>query len=262
MRVRTRARDPLNLHRVIISGGGGCGANLMTNGNLPRTMSHAHTFTDLTFSPLTQPELAVCTQRAQAEHSGMSRVRRYAPRVSRRALLKVLLVLVYAQMLVQRADDRAHVADQIELLSNTAQNSLSRNCCGGDSDDDKAAAANAAAPDELTAWFECMWASARKCSGASQVSLEPAARSSRAARYWEWTRAVIAHLLTGAWALLLAGWHRLLSVVSLWHAARVHWLARWRSPIVQRLAQSMLIQTLYTGRMLVSIAHGHSDDFD
>lgn len=114
-------------------------------------------------------------------------------------MIKVLLVLAYAQMLIQQMDNKAHLLESI-------------------TSDELASQAGDANTKGLADWFSCMWTSAKACGSGSPSS------ANQRRQHGEW----------------------LVSLSSLGPA----WLARWRSPIVQRLVQSMLVQLLYLGSLL------------
>lgn len=118
----------------------------------------------------------------------------------RRTLIKVLLVLAYAQMLIQEMDNETHLAE------------------AGTSGESQSATGKG-----LTDWFNCMWTSAKACSSGSSSDGQRRQHS-------DW--------IMGCGAALSS-----LGPV---------WLARWRSPIVQRLGQSMLVQLFYLGSLFFS----------
>lgn len=179
--------------------------------------------------------------------------------LDKRSLVKVLLVLVYAQMLVQQIDNKHNLIDaptRADSPESSSSSSATR-CCGG----------GAAAADQLSderqppgesallAWLDCVWTSARACSAGSAAATETRSLAARLI-------ALIGHLFgsISSTATRLAA----AALALLWSALRVGpalvplWLARWRSPLIQRLAQSMLVHVYYI--MHLSVARPNDND--
>lgn len=134
------------------------------------------------------------------------------PTLSRWALIKVLIVLAYLQMLIQQLDNKEQLDLMLQLDQPKADSAdhhwqLSDlfTCCDPQ-------------PEVGSSWWpsaSCIWQSEKLCSAPKVAQQDQ----------------------------LAAMGARLVGVLQVW-------LARWRSPVVQRLAQSMLVQVLYVGDLL------------
>lgn len=151
-------------------------------------------------------------------------------------------MLVYAQMLVQQIDNEHSLLDPLAEPAAADQLPTSGGCCGsaagsaGQPSTGLQAGGQDSSVGSVVAWFDCVWSSARACSSQGHSSGN---RMSKIASYLlESLRALSGRLMSGAAALVWSVGQTVPALVSLW-------LARWRSPIVQRLAQSMLVQVYY-----------------
>lgn len=169
-------------------------------------------------------------------------------------------MLAYTQTLIQQMDNRQHLLDWQDAQRNQLKSTSSR-CCGhteSHSESEQASFSLATTTksadnqdDALRSWFNCMWTSAKACQQVSQTS----SRSSGSNWFMELIRDGLAQLSVSfllALKHLYTLFHNAFSVFGL---ARLLWLARWRSPIVQRLIQSMLVQVYYIGNLLCSNEH-------
>lgn len=187
--------------------------------------------------------------------------------ITKRTLVKVLLVLAYAQMLIQQMDNKHHLQDQAGLLAAPPSSAdfgspSGRSCCsGGDSGAKLELFGESRQPapsslidstedegGQLSGWFNCMWTSAKACSGMSQQQQQ---QPSWMAKLVEFLRGALGKLLVWTLELPLLVYRSLLELLGLLQAARLLWLARWRSPIIQRLGQSMLVQLCYIGSLVL-----------
>lgn len=171
--------------------------------------------------------------------------------LSRWSIIKLLLVLAYTQMLIQQMDNRQLVDQELRLLSSSLSNADSAlsGCCKQDSS--ATGISNQEGALASTAdWFQCMWTSAQGCSARLQGT--GAKETSRAARLLSF----LVELSGQAIAALLAALHwlykRLANLDGFLFSVNQVWLARWRSPIVQRLCQSMAFQLGYVAHLMLS----------
>lgn len=141
-------------------------------------------------------------------------------------------------------------------------------CCGGGSKgEDKAGADEKAEEDDnqLSAWFNCMWTSAKSCSGAkidrkgSSGQLVAGGRNqeeefgkSRAMRFIEFLFNLMIELYNyqvKCLAFIMEKFESMAVIIpSIWRI----WITRWRSPIIQRLCQSMLVHFIYITSLLLA----------
>lgn len=174
-------------------------------------------------------------------------------------LIKLLLVLAYTQTLIQQMDNRQHLLDWQASTGATSQ--VGSSCCAASHKESSSAVSRAPAASleadqlpgaQLRSWFSCMWTSAKACHHLSQ-----APSSTDSATGSGWARRLIELLsdgfgqLSGSLLVLINHLYALLEgAFSVAGVAHLLWLARWRSPIVQRLMQSMLVQVYYIARVL------------
>lgn len=165
--------------------------------------------------------------------------------LSQRTFIKVLLVLVYAQMLIQQMEMRHHLARDEQHQQPQALDEGASSCCqsaaseaGGGGPEGVGSSALGA----LAGWLECVWTSAQACGARDRERAPLASRLREAA----------SGALGALGATIGAGYSQLANADAALHSAYALWLARWRSPIVQRLAQSMLVQVAYTASMALA----------
>lgn len=170
--------------------------------------------------------------------------------MSKITLVKVLFVLAYAQMLVQQMENRHNLEGQAGLFGGYADDEgpygLSSGCCNG------GAKELISVRDYLESslsgvgnWLACMWTSARTCS-AALAREEQLRGTSRAARLLDAAVTFSSQLLGTLLGSLGYLYDRLLATPTLLAAVQALWLTRWRSPIIQRLMQSVFVQIYYT----------------
>lgn len=180
-------------------------------------------------------------------------------------------MLAYTQLLIQQTDNRYHLSEQISLID--GDNSIkSPACCS---------AASAAAADQsqllaskekeqqsdIEAWFNCMWTSAKACAQRPRSSFDAAAsndneklaldsgnktKQSRAARLFELFSEFCSQLMT---SLIKSIWwlkERTSEFDLLFQSMYANWFARWRSPIIQRLAQSILVHVYFISALMLA----------
>jgi len=185
--------------------------------------------------------------------------------MSKGGLVKVLLVLAYAQMLIQQMDNRNYLQEQVNLLER-ADLGTAAGCCGG-AKGEQAARLSRGAPStsngqntegaSVADWFNCMWTSAQACSSSKQHY--DGSRLSKAAKLFEFARDSVAQVLTSLVGFFADTCKRLIALLGLVWTLNSVWLARWRSPIVQRLLQSVLVQVYYVVSLLT--ATGEQADY-
>jgi len=107
-------------------------------------------------------------------------------------------------------------------------------------------------------WLSCVWSSARACSKANERALDTVS-DSRGPSGWfsilwkitDFILAILSSLLASLFALILFAVNKLAGLPKVAHSVYFVWLSRWRSPIIQRLMQSMLVQLYYIGSLLL-----------
>lgn len=113
----------------------------------------------------------------------------------------------------------------------------------------------------LTSWFNCMWTSAKACSSgenADGYNKQLAAGSddgytkNRATRFIEYlfylAKEIYNYQVKVSRLILDKLRNIVLIMPSVWHL----WATRWRSPIIQRLFQSMLVHFIYITSLLLA----------
>ena len=167
----------------------------------------------------------------------------------------MLLVLAYTQMLIQQMDNRQNLEAQASLLADRPSSS----CCHLHNQEEQAVVDSKQQQQQqgsdMAAWFNCMWTSAKACSGGSGSQHQEhqggsSFKQSRASRFWALIRYYLAQTLSSlsnAGSFLL---QRYLHLSALIYSVYPVWLARWRSPIIQRHCQSMLVQVYYISSLL------------
>lgn len=184
--------------------------------------------------------------------------------INKPSLIKVLLVLAYAQMIIQQMENRHNLATHTSLLAGAASQAALDSapptgpCCARQPDDgqdlinaDQGSASGGAG---LADWFSCMWTSARACS-ANTAQQQQRARTS-GARLLELTTGLLGQLFGFVLSALVYLYERLANVHALIYSA---WLARWRSPIIQRLIQSILVHVCYINSLMFAREHAPVD---
>lgn len=173
---------------------------------------------------------------------------------NKHTLVKVLLVLGYAQMLCQQIDNSNHLqanglaylgADSTQL--DRAADSAA--CCTGASLEEHNQPDRRRA--ELGAWLECMWTSAKACSGGGREDEDKKVKSSNFVRFIRLLTNQATKVSEFILQMASLTYQRLFHFGSFLRTLNVVWLARWRSPIVQRLGQSILVQAYYIKTLLV-----------
>lgn len=180
--------------------------------------------------------------------------------VNRTTVVKLLLILAYSQMLIQQMDNQTHLIQ--DLQSTSSQPALASGCCSASSQADHIAHGAAAADSlPLADWFNCMWTSSKACSGGGGATNPPASDGkSPLARLLASVGELCVQIFDSLVLLASASLEKLASVHLLLRSVVAIWLARWRSPIVQRLLQSILVQVSYVGSLLVA-PNEQRDDF-
>lgn len=166
-------------------------------------------------------------------------------------------MLAYTQTLIQQMDNRQHLIDWQASQPKSA--GAVSSCCGQELSADQAAATSLTTPppeDEdpnaLRNWFNCMWTSAKACQHLSQVGSGKLSHSSWSQRLLELLGDGLAQLSVSFLLTLRHIYAFIHNALAWFGLARLLWLARWRSPIVQRLIQSMLVQVYYIGNLLLA----------
>lgn len=183
--------------------------------------------------------------------------------ISRRTLIKILFVLAYAQMLVQQMENKQNLVDQNHQLlldgqqlgfQSEAQTATVSSCCATAADDQLDGPARAEG--SSTSWLACIWDSAKACARATSraahegeqrtlTDQQGPAGTNRVTRFMEALLSFFAQLTVFLVALLAYASARLASLLSSLHVVYNLWLLKWRSPIIQRLMQSVFIQLHY-----------------
>lgn len=177
-------------------------------------------------------------------------------------LFKVLLILTYAQMIIQVTENNKLNENQLAYFPAAPSESA---CCGsggvgalaglGGLTGDQQALGRHQEGSRLGTWLDCMWTSAKLCSAGSTDRENRPGWLAQLVGLFAW--------LLGATldALRLVA-DRLVGLLSLSsYSLAFVWLARWRSPIIQRLSQSILIQVYYIFELIFVRDH-QVDRFD
>lgn len=182
--------------------------------------------------------------------------------VSRTTVVKLLLILAYSQMLIQQMDNQAHLQQDLQTAASSSSSSsqllADSSCCGGGAGK-LAEQENNAHDSTLHGWFNCMWTSAKACSSSSEaakVTTRPLI-----ARIVASLIETCSQVFNSIVMLAMSVGHKLASIHLLLHSVGAVWLARWRSPIVHRLVQSMLVQVFYISGLLMS-SNDDDDDYE
>lgn len=174
-------------------------------------------------------------------------------------MIKCLIVLAYTQMLIQQMENKRNLSEDYQaatnLLLGTAghddyeQHQQDTTCCSSWPWESKEAEPGLLG--SSLSWFNCVWQSTRAC---SQRAGQPT--GSRASRLFGVLVGAFRQFLALLINLVSHAYERLISA----HLGLAHvyslWLVRWRSPIIQRLMQSVFIQIFY----ICSILFGSDDD--
>lgn len=187
------------------------------------------------------------------------RLKSFLP-ISQTTFLKVLLVLAYAQMLVQQMENKENLQswDHASLLLANSEAQHTGSCAGSSGGDSAhclqgaqqaAGSTGGGALDFAMQWLSCVWSSAHTCSAVSQ----PDSSATRASRLFDFLSSVWVSALSALAAAPFSFYHTLASL-------HFVWLSRWRSPIIQRLMQSMLVHLYYIGSLV--LGGGADEDQD
>lgn len=196
--------------------------------------------------------------------------------VSRTTLIKLLIVLAYTQLLISQMDNRKNLEIEVKRLTNVHSSSQPTNYWFSSADRDQQQGADAATccggggsgsgggnreqeDGHLSSWFNCMWTSAKACSGSNSGEISKRLAGSddgytrnRATRFMEYLYYLAKEIFnyqTKLSRLILDKLRNMVLIIpSIWHA----WITRWRSPIIQRLCQSMLVHFIYITSLLLA----------
>lgn len=186
-------------------------------------------------------------------------------------------------MLVQQMDNKRHLegyandSNQILLLDSSDDEQYQTRqlfgagvggCCGSTG----ALSDSIAKPglfEGLTGWISCVWQSAWTCSQSthsggsgfgSLFSDQRVDTRSRAVRYFESATSLLWQLATFVLSALAYLYYRFTNLpTSLW-AVNALWMSKWRSPIIQRLMQSVFIQLHYIYSLLMKNVDDNDND--
>lgn len=196
--------------------------------------------------------------------------------IHNKTIIKLLLVLVYAQMLMQQMDNREQLKNSSsawqlladpgeETMAPSASSASATTCCG------RSAGSGMAQPPVdssigdpiagLTNWFDCMWSSAKTCSSSGDKQTQQSILGSLRQLLWFlWNQLLAMGQIVASLILDMVEHLRdkLARIDVVAYAIHSLWIARWRSPIIQRLAQSILVQVYYIGS-LVNLQHYHGE---
>lgn len=204
--------------------------------------------------------------------------------ISRTTLIKLLLVLAYTQLLITQMDNRKNLETEVNRLtsvpsskqaqasywfSSSYSNELSSpsaasksSCCGSSKNEDKAGV-DEEGDNQLSAWFNCMWTSAKACSGAERKgssrqlvtggkNQEEGLGKSRAMRFIEFMYNLMREIYNYQVKCSRFIMEKLQSLAVIIPFIWRIWITRWRSPIIQRLCQSMLVHFIYITSLLLA----------
>lgn len=181
--------------------------------------------------------------------------------VNRATIVKLLLILAYSQMLIQQMDNQAHLIQDLQSGSSVQQQLVPGGaCCHGG----QAAAADQPDDPSLTDWFNCMWTSAKACSSPSVSMANNNDKSTLRPLFFRLMSSLIDFCTQTFDSIMLLAMiilQKLASIHLLLHSVGAVWIARWRSPIVHRLVQSILVQVSYIGSLLMSSDGDDDDDY-
>lgn len=194
--------------------------------------------------------------------------------INKRTLIKILFVLAYAQMLVQQMENKQSFMGQsatgdYRLLlddSHGVAHPDRTSCCdGGHALSDEPHLTKA---DPSDSWLSCMWNSAKACSQATSRGSADASSlldqrrpsANRATRYMEALLAFLGELVSGLVGLLALAAERLAGLHTYLYSGYALWLVRWRSPIIQRLMQSIFVQLHYICSLTLPVESEEVDD--
>ena len=149
----------------------------------------------------------------------------------------MLLILAYAQMLIQQMDNSTIVKSDEPMDS--CRNQM-----------DSKSSGEIPGSNWIGDWLSCVWTSAQACSGGEAALRSGGTRFERIlGSIQSFASGLVGFLIKFVSSLKLLDWPQIVGSV---------WLSQLGLPIVQRLIQSMAFQIYYIGRLLFA----SSEDVD